>query len=422
MKEQDPLEEYFRNKAEEPDISYQEEDWLKLEKQLDLIEAKRTYRIRVGWLAAASFLILSMLGYFTLQNHQRLNQFAREYSAQPPQVPETPPSSDVPANAESLPGTPETFRPPEDTGQEANQPDMEQPANRFNPEESLAADTTHTDKTAWGPYSGSMEPTRTVLARRSLPDRPYDLTPVIPVRHSRSGQHLFTDTQGVTSTTGPTASRIDPADTQHLSSEEERSGVRTKHGSGLSASLALSPDISAAGSFENRYRTGFKAGVIVGYQLGERLSIQAGVIPSSIHYAADSKSHSAPIYGYGSVVPDKITAACLMLDIPIQIRYDLIEFTNSRIFTSAGVSSYIMLTERYQFRMPGAVGQQEWEDRTGSQYWFSNAALSAGYELDVHSNWSLRVEPFLRLPLRDVGWGNVRLYSMGSFFSLSYRL
>lgn len=415
MKEQDPLEEYFRNKAGEPDIPYREEDWLKLEKKLDLIEAKRTYRKRIGWLAAASFLILSLLGYFTLQNHQRLNQFSQEYSSPSPQQPAIPSSPDGQAETDF----------PLDTSQDpssANEPDLEaipseeEPStNRFSPEDSFVADTSHSGETVWGPYSGSMEPTRTVLARRSLPDEGYNQTPPEPGIENLSARHLFTDSWMARATAEPSESR-------RWMAEAERPGGRTRQGSGLTASLALSPDISAAGSFENRYRTGFKAGITIGYRFGERFSIQAGVIPSRIHYAADSKSHNAPIYGYGGVVPDKITAACLMLDIPIQVRYDLVEFTNARIFTSAGVSSYIMLTERYQFRMPGTVGQQEWEDRTGSQYWFSNAALSAGYELDIHSNWSLRAEPFLRLPLRDVGWGNVRLYSMGSFFSLSFRL
>lgn len=415
MKEQDPLEEYFRNKAGEPDIPYREEDWLKLEKKLDLIEAKRTYRKRIGWLAAASFLILSLLGYFTLQNHQRLNQIAREYSRTPPQQPASPSSPDGQAETDIPLDTSQDSPFPDEPGRETIPTEVEPPTDRFSPEDSFAADTSRSDETVWGPYSGSMEPTRTVLARRSLPEGDYNQTPPTPRIDNLSNRHLFADTR-IAATTA------EPADSRRWATEAEHPGVRTRQGSGLTASLALSPDISAAGSFENRYRTGFKAGITVGYRFGERFSIQAGVIPSRIHYAADSESHSAPIYGYGGVVPDKITAACLMLDIPIQVRFDILEFTNARIFTSAGVSSYIMLTERYQFRMPGAVGQQEWEDRTGSQYWFSNAALSAGYELDVHPNWSLRVEPFLRLPLRDVGWGNVRLYSMGSFFSLSYRL
>ncbi|MEX2585026.1 MAG: outer membrane beta-barrel protein [Balneolaceae bacterium] len=418
MKEQDPLEEYFRNKAGEPDIPYREEDWLKLEKKLDLIEAKRTYRKRIGWLAAASFLILSLLGYFTLQNHQRLNQIAREYSTPPPQQPVFPSSPGGQGETETHSDTSQDSPFPDNPDRETGPVEAGPPTNRFNPEDSFAADTSQYDESTRGPYSGGMEPTRTVLARRSLPEGAPALTPHSSAYSDNlSDRQLFADTQTALAAAGPTDSRSGSAGV-----DPERPDTRRPQGSGLTASLALSPDISAAGSFENRYRTGVKAGITVGYRIGERFSVQAGVIPSRIHYAADSESHNAPVYGYGGLVPDKITAACLMLDIPIQIRFDVLEFTNARIFASAGLSSYIMLTERYQFRSAGGAGVQEWEDRTGSQHWFSNAALSAGYELDVHPNWSLRVEPFLRLPLQDVGWGNVRLYSMGSFFSLSYRL
>ncbi|MEX0929098.1 MAG: hypothetical protein WDZ53_06800, partial [Balneolales bacterium] len=62
-----------------------------------------------------------------------------------------------------------------------------------------------------------------------------------------------------------------------------------------------------------------------------------------------------------------------------------------------------------------------WSDNTGSRHWLSNAGFSVGYELDIHRHWSLRAEPFLKVPIRGVGWGNVKLYSMGSFVSFNYK-
>jgi len=52
----------------------------------------------------------------------------------------------------------------------------------------------------------------------------------------------------------------------------------------------------------------------------------------------------------------------------------------------------------------------------------SNAGISIGYEHDLNSRFSVRIEPHLKIPLRQVGVTNVRLFSMGSFFSLSYNL
>ncbi|CAN5348470.1 hypothetical protein BH23BAC3_BH23BAC3_14340 [soil metagenome] len=65
---------------------------------------------------------------------------------------------------------------------------------------------------------------------------------------------------------------------------------------------------------------------------------------------------------------------------------------------------------------------QNWSGRTGTRHWMSNASFSLGYELDLHPNWSLRAEPFIKTPLREVGWSNVKLFSAGSLVSLYYRL
>ncbi|MDZ7721224.1 MAG: hypothetical protein U5K72_20545 [Balneolaceae bacterium] len=74
----DPLERLFRKKAEEYNISYREEDWLKLEKQLDARDMKLYYRRRLRWLAAAAILIFSLIGYYTVQNHNKINELTEQ--------------------------------------------------------------------------------------------------------------------------------------------------------------------------------------------------------------------------------------------------------------------------------------------------------------------------------------------------------
>ncbi|MEX2603441.1 MAG: hypothetical protein WD361_04525, partial [Gracilimonas sp.] len=69
----DPLEQFFQKKAEEYDISFREKDWLDLEKKLDHQQAVRSYQRRLRWVAAASILIVSVLGYFTYQNYQQID-------------------------------------------------------------------------------------------------------------------------------------------------------------------------------------------------------------------------------------------------------------------------------------------------------------------------------------------------------------
>ncbi|NIV09990.1 MAG: hypothetical protein GWN62_01380, partial [Aliifodinibius sp.] len=72
----DPLEEFFKKKVQEYDIEYEEDDWLKLERRLDAVEAvqnKQSYWKRYS-AAAAIILLLSVLAYYTYQQQQTIDK------------------------------------------------------------------------------------------------------------------------------------------------------------------------------------------------------------------------------------------------------------------------------------------------------------------------------------------------------------
>ena len=46
--------------------------------------------------------------------------------------------------------------------------------------------------------------------------------------------------------------------------------------------------------------------------------------------------------------------------------------------------------------------------------------FSLGYQKAIGSQWFLEIEPFIKVPLGGVGFGEVKLWSTGSFFSLKY--
>ncbi|MEO6963026.1 MAG: hypothetical protein ABIY90_13710, partial [Puia sp.] len=53
-------------------------------------------------------------------------------------------------------------------------------------------------------------------------------------------------------------------------------------------------------------------------------------------------------------------------------------------------------------------------------YWFAVGSLSAGFEQDLGKGFSFQMEPFLRLPFRGIGDGNIKLTSYGLLFSMRY--
>ncbi|MDX1618949.1 MAG: hypothetical protein R3224_09195, partial [Balneolaceae bacterium] len=144
-----------------------------------------------------------------------------------------------------------------------------------------------------------------------------------------------------------------------------------------------------------------------------------------VRYRASGSEYDPPrAYWTNGILPEETIGVCSLIDIPLNLKYDILRQDRSRFFATAGLSSYIMLTEDYRFSYAQSYsGQSErWNERTGTRHWFSNANFSVGYEFDLRPNWSLRAEPFVKMPLKEVGWSNVKLYSMGTFVSLNYKM
>jgi hypothetical protein len=121
-----------------------------------------------------------------------------------------------------------------------------------------------------------------------------------------------------------------------------------------------------------------------------------------------------------------------MLDIPLNMRYDFAlqarpDGRQNRWFASAGITTYVMLREDYSYKYANPddprinYKAREWSTNTGG-YGFSHLNVSAGYERAFGKRLSWQVEPFLKIPLKGVGYYKLNLISTGAFFSLRYKL
>lgn len=422
----DPIERLFREKAGEYDISYREEDWLKLEKKLDARDLKLYYRRRLRWLAAASILLISLIGYYTYQNHSKLNQLAEQLN-QEQRIEQRDNQPNNPGNPEPQLDTliqtpPSQQQTPGGNGSSNGETDsgMQNLAqNAVDEEPEVTVDENE---------SGEAEPVffaeaGQVISRKSLEETNFLLT---SEREVLSISEPFEPAQRAHNDLNVSDISL-VADNEssggfHLLSDDEEQVYHSAR-SKLAVGVVISPDLSTAGSISNFYDPGFKGGLLVEYSLGKNFSLVSGVSVSNVKYKATANEYNPPqAWNYG-IMPDQTTAVCMVLDIPVNLKANLFNFDRSRIFASAGISSYIMLNEDYQFRYNGdAAGlQTSWSERTGSRHWLSNAGFSVGFEYDLSPKWAFRAEPHLKIPLKGVGWGDVELYSLGSFLSLNYR-
>ncbi len=399
----DPLENFFQKSAEEYHIPYREEDWLDLEKKLDQAEVRRAYQKRMRWMAAASFLIIGLLIWNILDNRTRINKLVKQVSEMehresgPVQEPGRVPGIQLLPELEEL-------------------PDME-PTPSQPPPPRIVSKTEEAGETGIGLMVADMAASRISVSVGSelsaaellerllkdmesppLPDRRY---PVVDDSMDRQESILVAD-----------AGRIRDAGRSSFSR--------------LEAGVLASPNITAAGSAISTYEAGFNVGFSLAYRLTPGISVSTGMIYSVFSYSASESNYVLPTgYLQGSAIRN-MRGECRILDIPVTLQYRVAEFDHSRIFATAGISTYIMLGEEYEFTLEGYNQTSETvayqSEKTGARHWLSNAGLSVGYEWDLDRNWSVRAEPFVKIPISGVGWTNVKLFSAGTFISLNYRL
>lgn len=199
---------------------------------------------------------------------------------------------------------------------------------------------------------------------------------------------------------------------------------------GLSVRLAIAPDLSSIG-LRNFARPGTNVGALLEYRLAPRWSVQTGIIQSTKIYRASAADYELRDYYKNGMytIPQGADGQCKMLDIPINVRYDVLLKPRtdgrapSRWFVSGGVTSYIIEREDYVYKYTGYVHKAvpDWSGKSGS-YGFSQLNVSVGYERALTKRLSWQIEPFVKMPLKGVGYLNLNLLSTGTFFSIRYKL
>ncbi len=193
-----------------------------------------------------------------------------------------------------------------------------------------------------------------------------------------------------------------------------------------SLGLLFAPEFSTTRL--NHYSTpGESLGLRIGYQFSDRFSINTGIIRSTKKYKDDAREYNTnPNYWKNrtnGVIPEEINGKCLVFEIPLDFQFDVIHSPKSRVFASAGMSSYFMLSQSYsyEFEAPNPGSESGWSTSKSESYWFGVGIISAGYERNIHPALMIGIEPYLKIALTEVGWPNINLLSTGAYVTLRYK-
>jgi len=195
-----------------------------------------------------------------------------------------------------------------------------------------------------------------------------------------------------------------------------------------SVRLGLAPDLSTAGTSEmtSSIKPGPSASMLVDVNLSRRWAIQTGVIMSFKNYVATGGEYTWPSeWKYKQTQrPSSVNGSCRVIEVPLNLRFDIRQSPTSRWFVGAGVSSYNLLNEKYEFNYnsydPSTV-MYDYDTKSKSNWAIlCHANASVGYERRLTNRLSILAEPYVRIPLRKLGVGQVNLFTGGVWFSVRY--
>jgi hypothetical protein len=172
---------------------------------------------------------------------------------------------------------------------------------------------------------------------------------------------------------------------------------------------------------------GISGGLIAGLHLNKRLSVETGLVISDKQYSSsgryfDMSKISASMPAGMKLM--QIQSRTTVLEIPLELRYNLAGINKGNLFAAGGFSSYIITREMNQYL---ATVNGNDETFNGSypahqDYFAATAKIAAGYEWKAGKGLNLRVEPYLQIPLKTIGMGSMHVVSAGIYLGITFPL
>lgn len=213
------------------------------------------------------------------------------------------------------------------------------------------------------------------------------------------------------------------AEKQLTAQSADKKKKNSQPGKAISIGLTGGADMSTV-KFNYQSDVGYNIGLLAGYHFNKNWSVYTGAIYTQKNYKMEGYNYHAPA---GSPIAnyklDEVSGYCRMWELPIMGRYTFDSKMSSRFFVGAGISSYLMNREYYDYSYKwGTIPYTgHWGTNQHSEFWFSVLDFSAGIEKPLGRHIVGQVEPYAKLPLAGLGSGKIMLSSFGVNVTLQYR-
>jgi len=438
----DKLEDFFRKVAGRPDISFQEEDWKKLEARLDargtrLSIVKKT-RIKIAGAVLAALLISYVYWLekdFEKQPDVQKNN-AGEMLRKNPEVSDdglhysnpgaAPENNDKRKIQKRIPAP--IARVHAEVPDIISQKPIQQPlpVDEGLTTELLLQNDYTAEQTLIEERASEAQKTRNqnLKVDEIETDQPgndkfiKELIPISPAIADKTKQNANVELPGAGEVV---RSEADAIVKEQKASDQEKQLASPR----LSVLLSFAPDFSST-SFNQYTSPGDAFGIMIHYHVKKSWSFSTGIVKTNKKYTGDGEDYNPPKgywkYYTNGIVPQTVDGSCSILEIPIMLQYTVAEVGRSKFLLGAGASSYIMLNESYQynFGQPNPGAKEGWDSGKNSSFLFNMINFTIAFEHQILPGLRIGIEPYIKIPIEEIGWSNLKLYSTGASLTLRY--
>ena len=182
------------------------------------------------------------------------------------------------------------------------------------------------------------------------------------------------------------------------------------------------PDLSSV-DFQSIKQPGFSLGLIAGYRINHRFSVETGVLwDKKYYYSTGSYFNKSNTSIPPSETIQSLNGYCNMFEIPLLLRYDFAVKNNHGFYAKAGFSSYLMKKEYYDINAiyNGGNVSYPYSYDNSTKNILSIFQLSAGYEYNISQQTKMQIEPYIKIPLQGIGIGEMPISSVGLYLGISH--
>jgi Outer membrane protein beta-barrel domain len=175
-------------------------------------------------------------------------------------------------------------------------------------------------------------------------------------------------------------------------------------------SLTGGPLISQIKSQELK-KTGFDMGLLVGYRISKKLSVETGLLYSKQYYFSGGKYYNAAT---GGNTVNSMQGGRTAFEIPFKLNYYLLRNKSGGLYISGGLSSYVGVNDKIVIN----VGENPLHPPQKLDYGLANYLPSyldfaLGYDYKSGKSTHFKIEPYLQIPLSSTAGNTININAGG---------